>query len=38
MKTTIGIICIIAPTVLAYWDIIGPAIKNFITNQKTIRQ
>ncbi len=35
MKTTIGILCIIAPVVLAYWDAIAPAVKNFITNQKT---
>lgn len=38
MKTIIGILCIIAPAVLAYWDIIGPAIKKVINplNQKTI--
>ena len=35
MKTTIGILCIIVPVVLAYWDIIGPAVKNLVTNQKT---
>lgn len=35
MKTTIGILCIVAPVVLAYWDIIGPAVKKIITNQKT---
>lgn len=38
MKTIIGIICIITPAVLAYWDIIGPAIKKVIKplKQKTI--
>lgn len=38
MKTAIGILCIIAPAVLAYWDIIGPAIKKVIKplKQKTI--
>jgi len=34
MKTTIGILCIIAPVVLAYWDVIAHAVKNFITSQK----
>ena len=29
MKTTIGILCIIAPVVLAYWDVIAPAVKNY---------
>ena len=38
MKTIIGILCIIAPAVLAYWDIIGPAVKKVINphKQKTI--
>lgn len=35
MKTTIGILCIIAPVVLAYWDVIAPAVKNLVINQKT---
>ena len=34
MKTTIGILCIIAPVIMAYWDIIAPAVKKIITNQK----
>lgn len=38
MKTAIGIICIIAPAVLAYWDIIGPSIKKIITSQKNLQQ
>lgn len=33
MKTIIGIICIIAPVVLAYWDIIGPAVKKAIQSK-----
>jgi len=38
MKTIIGILCIIAPVVLAYWDIISPAVKKVINplKQKTI--
>lgn len=35
MKIAIGIFCIVAPVVAAYWDAIAPAVKNFITNQKT---
>lgn len=34
MKPAIGIICIVAPIVAAYWDIIAPAVKKLFTNQK----
>lgn len=36
MKTTIGILCIIAPVVLALWPDIKQSIKNYKSiNQKT---
>lgn len=33
MKILIGIICIMAPVVLAYWDIIGPAAKKALQSK-----
>lgn len=30
MKPLLGTICIIAPIVAAYWDVVAPAIKNII--------
>ena len=30
MKTIIGILCLVLPVVLAYWDVVAPAIKNII--------
>ena len=37
MKTVIGILCIVLPVVLAYWDKIAPTVKNIVkpSNQKT---
>lgn len=34
MKIAIGILCIVAPVVLAYWDIIGPAVKKALQSKK----
>ena len=34
MKPLLGTICIIAPIVAAYWDIVAPTVKNLFTNQR----
>lgn len=34
MKITIGVLCIVAPIVAAYWDLIGPAVKKALQSKK----